>query len=105
MYHRTFIWPADGAVAQRLEEGRGLSEKQQLAELQRYRREVTGLTSAYQHVLKVINADQPHTDVYQQGSDAQKQACICLTKTIRHHSVRLIRVPQSSGSNCVQFSP
>ncbi|XP_038559288.1 adenylate kinase 8 [Micropterus salmoides] len=66
VYHRTFIWPADGAVAQRLEEGRGLSEKQQLAELQRYRREVTGLTSAYQHVLKVINADQPHTDVYQQ---------------------------------------
>uniref|UniRef100_A0A3Q3EU39 Adenylate kinase 8 n=1 Tax=Labrus bergylta TaxID=56723 RepID=A0A3Q3EU39_9LABR len=53
VYHKTFIWPSQ-------------SERQRLAELQRYRCEVTGLTSAYQHVLKIINSDQPHTDVYQQ---------------------------------------
>uniref|UniRef100_A0A3Q3X9M1 Uncharacterized protein n=1 Tax=Mola mola TaxID=94237 RepID=A0A3Q3X9M1_MOLML len=66
-YHRTFIWPADDAVAQRLEEESSLSEEQRTADLQRYRCEVTGLTSAYQNVLKVINCDQPHTDVYQQA--------------------------------------
>ncbi|XP_041793684.1 adenylate kinase 8 [Chelmon rostratus] len=65
VYHRTFIWPAAAAVTQRLEK-QSRSEKQRLADLQRYRCEVTGLISAYQHVLKVINCDQPHTDVYQQ---------------------------------------
>ncbi|KAL7391194.1 hypothetical protein ABVT39_005748 [Epinephelus coioides] len=66
VYHQTFIWPDDDTVAQRLEEGHRPSETQLLAELQRYRCEVTGLSSAYQHVLKIINADQPHADVYQQ---------------------------------------
>ncbi|XP_070690542.1 adenylate kinase 8 [Pempheris klunzingeri] len=66
VYHQTFIWPADDTVAQRLEEGKSQSEKQRLAKLQRYRCEVTGLSSAYQHVLKIVNGDQPHTDVYQQ---------------------------------------
>ncbi|XP_035854785.1 adenylate kinase 8 isoform X2 [Sander lucioperca] len=66
VYHRTFIWPVDDTVAQRLEEGRSPSETQRLAELQRYRCEATGLSSAYQHVLKIINADQPHADIYQQ---------------------------------------
>ncbi|XP_034728153.1 adenylate kinase 8 [Etheostoma cragini] len=63
IYHRTFIWPVDDTVAQRLEIP---SETQLLAELQRYRCEGTGLNSAYQHVLKIINADQPHADIYQQ---------------------------------------
>ncbi|XP_039660267.1 adenylate kinase 8 isoform X4 [Perca fluviatilis] len=66
VYHRTFIWPVDDTVAQRLEDGRSPSETQRLAELQRYRCEATGLSSAYQHVLKIINADQPHADIYQQ---------------------------------------
>ncbi|XP_049895510.1 adenylate kinase 8, partial [Epinephelus moara] len=66
VYHQTFIWPDDDTVAQRLEEGHHPSETQLLAELQHYRCEVTGLSSAYQHVLKIINADQPHADVYQQ---------------------------------------
>nr|XP_033476263.1 adenylate kinase 8 isoform X2 [Epinephelus lanceolatus] len=65
-FNRTFIWPDDDMVAQRLEEGHRPSETQLLAELQRYCCEVTGLSSAYQHVLKIINADQPHADVYQQ---------------------------------------
>ncbi|XP_026199385.1 adenylate kinase 8 [Anabas testudineus] len=66
VYHQTFIWPSDDSIAQRLEKGQGLSEKQRLAELKRYRCEVTGLTSAYKHVLKIVNGDQPHEDVYQQ---------------------------------------
>lgn len=74
VYHQTFIWPADNAVAQRLEKEPRLSDEQRLADLQRYRCEVTGLTSAYQHVLKVINCDQPHTDVYQQGTDTHTGA-------------------------------
>ncbi|XP_031735136.1 adenylate kinase 8 [Anarrhichthys ocellatus] len=66
VYHRTFVWPIAGLVAQRLEEGRSISQEQRQAELQRHRCEVTGLKAAYQHVLKVVNADQPHADVYQQ---------------------------------------
>ncbi|XP_053277516.1 adenylate kinase 8 isoform X3 [Pleuronectes platessa] len=66
VYHQTFIWQANDIIAQRLEKGRGQSEAQHLAELQRFRGEVTGLRSAYQHVLKIINSDQPHADVYQQ---------------------------------------
>ncbi|KAM9743949.1 adenylate kinase 8 isoform 1-T1 [Menidia menidia] len=66
VYHQTFIWPEDQSVAERLEGGRGLADRQLLAELSRHRCEVTGLSSAYQHVLKVVNGDQPHAHVYQQ---------------------------------------
>uniref|UniRef100_UPI0037E73489 adenylate kinase 8 n=1 Tax=Semicossyphus pulcher TaxID=241346 RepID=UPI0037E73489 len=66
VYHKTFIWPVEDTVAQRLEEARSLPETQRLSELQRHRCEVAGLSSAYQHVLKIINSDQPHADVYQQ---------------------------------------
>ncbi|XP_063345452.1 adenylate kinase 8 [Pelmatolapia mariae] len=66
IYHRTFILPDDDIIAQRLEKGRSLTDQQRLAKLHRYRCEVTGLKSAYQHVLKVIDSDQPHVDVYQQ---------------------------------------
>ncbi|XP_076003678.1 adenylate kinase 8 [Genypterus blacodes] len=93
IYHQTFICPTDQTVAQRLEEGRSLSDKQLLADLQHYRCEVTGLSSAYQHVLKTINADQPHADIYQQAL-AFVQA--------RHHS-RIPRVlllgPPGSGKS------
>lgn len=68
MYHQTFIWQVDSVVAQRLEKDQSPSEKQHVAELQRFRCEVTGLKAAYQHVLKVVNSDQPHDDVYQQGA-------------------------------------
>ncbi|KAM7415495.1 hypothetical protein PAMA_017821 [Pampus argenteus] len=66
VYHQTFIWPADDTVAERLEKRQGPSERQRLAELQRYRCESTGLSSAYQHILKKINGDQPPTDISQQ---------------------------------------
>ncbi|KAK0136793.1 Adenylate kinase 8 [Merluccius polli] len=66
VYHQTFIWPPDPVVAQRLEPGSEGSEEQRSADLQRYSCEVTGLNSAYRHVLKTFNADQPHTDVYEE---------------------------------------
>ncbi|KAK5871771.1 hypothetical protein PBY51_004632 [Eleginops maclovinus] len=65
VYHRTFILPPDASVARRLEERRP-AEPQRDTALQRFRREVPGLRSAYQSVLRVVNADQPHADVYQQ---------------------------------------
>ncbi|XP_056275110.1 adenylate kinase 8 isoform X2 [Pseudoliparis swirei] len=64
-YHETFVLPPHRSVARRLE-APSPPEGQREAELQRHRSEVTGLSSAYQHVLKVVNADQPHADVYQQ---------------------------------------
>uniref|UniRef100_A0A3B3D2Q4 Uncharacterized protein n=1 Tax=Oryzias melastigma TaxID=30732 RepID=A0A3B3D2Q4_ORYME len=67
VYHQIFIWPSDDTIAQRLQKGRSLTNKQLSEELQRYSCEVTGLRSAYQHVLKVISGDQPHSDVYQQA--------------------------------------
>ncbi|XP_069544159.1 adenylate kinase 8 [Brachyistius frenatus] len=66
IYHQTFVRPVDDTIAQRLEKGRGLSEEQRLAWLQRFRCEVTGLSSAYQHVLKVIRAEGPPNDIYTQ---------------------------------------
>ncbi|CAI5649080.1 unnamed protein product [Oreochromis niloticus] len=56
----------DDIITKRLEKGRSLTDQQRLAKLHRYRCEVTGLRSAYQHVLKVIDSDQPHADVYLQ---------------------------------------
>ncbi|TNN55788.1 putative ATP-dependent RNA helicase DDX31 [Liparis tanakae] len=64
-YHETFVLPPHRSVARRLE-APSPPEGQREAELQRHRSEVTGLSSAYQHVLKVVNADQPHADVYHQ---------------------------------------
>ncbi|KAK2901547.1 hypothetical protein Q8A73_011293 [Channa argus] len=66
VYHQTFIWPSDNCIAERLEKGRGLSEEQLLANLKQFRCESTGLGLAYQHILKTINSDQPHEDIYQQ---------------------------------------
>ncbi|XP_058492611.1 adenylate kinase 8-like [Solea solea] len=67
VYHQTFTWQVDDVIAQRLVKDHGLSENQHLAELQRFRCEVTGLMSAYQHVLKTVNSNQSYTDVYQQA--------------------------------------
>ncbi|XP_015250747.1 PREDICTED: adenylate kinase 8 [Cyprinodon variegatus] len=67
VYHQAFIPPDDKAVALRLQPGRGLSDEQLLAELHRYRCEVTAVKSAYQHVLQVVNGNQHPADVYKQA--------------------------------------
>ncbi|XP_041854953.1 adenylate kinase 8 [Melanotaenia boesemani] len=93
VYHETFIWPTDNIIAERLERRRGLSEMQLLTELHRYRCEVTGVREAYQHVLKIISGDQPHTDVYQQ----------VLSFVRTHHRTRTPRIllmgPPGSGKS------
>ncbi|XP_054629755.1 adenylate kinase 8 isoform X2 [Dunckerocampus dactyliophorus] len=64
VYHETFIKPDVDAVGKGVE--KKVSESQLMAELQRYRCEVTGLSSAYCHILKTVDADQPPLDIYQQ---------------------------------------
>ncbi|XP_036955067.1 adenylate kinase 8 isoform X1 [Acanthopagrus latus] len=93
VYHQNFIWPDDDAVAERLETDQSRIERQRLADLQHYRREVTGLSSAYQHVLKVINSDQPHTDVYQQVLSFIRTRSYCRTPRI------LLLGPPGSGKS------
>nr|XP_061836025.1 adenylate kinase 8 isoform X3 [Nerophis lumbriciformis] len=66
VYHQTFIRPADDEVQQRLEAKADASESQLMADLQRYRCEVTGISSAYCHILKTVNSDQPPLHIYQQ---------------------------------------
>ncbi|XP_061749779.1 adenylate kinase 8 isoform X2 [Nerophis ophidion] len=66
VYHETFIRPTDGEVQQRLEPKVDATESQLMADLQRYRCEVTGISSAYSHILKTISSDQPPLDIYQQ---------------------------------------
>ena len=68
VYHQTFLWPEDPAVAKRLSKEAGLSEQQHLAAVQRYRCQEPGLKTAYQHLVKVLDCDQPPAHVYQQGS-------------------------------------
>ncbi|XP_059193357.1 adenylate kinase 8 isoform X2 [Centropristis striata] len=93
VYHQTFVWPEDVAVARRLQPASRPSEQQHLAALQRYRREVTGLSSAYQHILKVVSADQPHADVYQQVLAFIKTRCRSRTPRI------LLLGPPGSGKS------
>nr|XP_057927514.1 adenylate kinase 8 isoform X2 [Doryrhamphus excisus] len=64
VYHDTFLRPDDHTVGKRLEK-KG-SESQLMAQLQRYRCEVTGISSAYRHILKTVDADQPPLHIYHQ---------------------------------------
>ncbi|XP_034027307.1 adenylate kinase 8 [Thalassophryne amazonica] len=93
IYHQTFIWPADDAVAERLEKQES-PHTQHLAELHQYRSEVTGLSSAYQHVLKAVSADQPHADVYQ-----QVLASVQTFPGFRIHRILLLGPPRSGKSH------
>lgn len=77
MYHQTFLWPEDSSVAERLRKEAGLSEQQHAAAVRRFRCEEPGLRSAYQHLLKVIDCDQPPSHVYQQGSKVKGQRSSC----------------------------
>lgn len=61
------MWPKDESIAKRLKRDPRSSEARRLSELHRFRREVAGLTSAYEHVLKAVDSDKPYADVYLQG--------------------------------------
>lgn len=68
MYHLTFIQPESAEVAQRLERPDSVMAEEELAcQLQAYHWELQGLQDTYRISMKVINADQPHEDVFAQG--------------------------------------
>ncbi|KAM9858667.1 adenylate kinase 8 [Aulostomus maculatus] len=93
VYHQSFIWPADESVAQHLIKSPKLSDMQLLAKLQHYRCEVTGVSSAYQHIMKTIDGDQPPVDIYQQA--------LTFTRTqVRYRTPRILLLgPPGSGKN------
>ncbi|KAI5613027.1 adenylate kinase 8, partial [Silurus asotus] len=67
VYHLTFIWPENVEVSQRLEKPDCLMDEEEIAhQLQAYRRVAQGLQDTYCNSLKIINADQPHVDVFAQ---------------------------------------
>lgn len=71
VYHLTFMWPESAEVAQRLERPDCIMAEEEIAcQLQAYYREVQGLQSTYRNCLKIIDADQPHVDVFAQGENA-----------------------------------
>jgi len=67
IYHSTFDWPSSASVAARLEKAAGTSEEEMVCRLVTHHRNIAGIRSCYEHVLKVINADQPKADVFSQG--------------------------------------
>jgi len=67
IYHSTFDWPSSATVAARLEPAAGTSEEEMVERLVAHHRNIAGVRSFYQHVLKEINADQPKSDVFSQG--------------------------------------
>lgn len=67
VYHVTFMWPESAEVAQRLE--RPDNQTEMTHQLQAYHREVQGLQDTYCNSLKIIDADQPHVDVFGQGEN------------------------------------
>ncbi|XP_049618685.1 adenylate kinase 8 isoform X1 [Syngnathus scovelli] len=66
VYHETFARPCEEA-ARRAEKSADAHVGALRAHLQRYRCKVTGLSSAYRHILTTVDADQPPLDVYQQA--------------------------------------
>uniref|UniRef100_A0A1A7XDN9 Adenylate kinase 8 n=1 Tax=Iconisemion striatum TaxID=60296 RepID=A0A1A7XDN9_9TELE len=76
------------------QEGCGLSEEQLLAEVQLFHCEVTGLRSAYQHVLKVIDGNQLDTVIY-----LQAMAFIQTHRHFRTPRILLLGPPGSGKSH------
>uniref|UniRef100_A0A1A8IUR2 Adenylate kinase 8 n=1 Tax=Nothobranchius kuhntae TaxID=321403 RepID=A0A1A8IUR2_NOTKU len=90
--NRTSIRSADDIIPGHQERG-GLSEEQLLAKLQLFHCEVTGLRSAYRHILKVIDGNQLDTVIYLQA--------LAFIQT--HHHFRTPRIllmgPPGSGKS------
>lgn len=60
--------PLSSPVASRLEAADGCSADEMVKKLVVYHRNINGLKSCFEHVLKTVNADQPKADVFMQGS-------------------------------------
>ncbi|XP_062873818.1 adenylate kinase 8 [Trichomycterus rosablanca] len=67
VYHMTFMWPESAEVAQRLQRPQHLMTENEITrQLQTYHRDIHALQHTYNSFLKIINADQPHVDVFNQ---------------------------------------
>lgn len=74
VYHVTFVCPESAEVAKRLERPDDLMSEEEMArQLQAYHREVQSLQDTYCHCLKIIDADQPHVDMFNQGENTYLQ--------------------------------
>ena len=67
VYHVTFIWPEGEEVAGRLVPEKTVLTEQCGSQLRQYHSEAHSLARIYHNCLKTIDADQPHTDVFDQG--------------------------------------
>jgi len=96
VYHTTFHWPHDPAVATRLVEAKGTSEEEVINRLNEYRRHSPGIIRCYQNVFKTINADQPKGDVF-----AQLFTFLCTRpRSLAPHTPRILLLgPTGSGKN------
>jgi len=89
IYHSTFDWPSSSSIASRLEEADGTSEDEMVSRLMEHHRNIAGVQSCYQHILKVINADQPKSDVFSQGRCTTLSPSLhCCTLTVQLVSQR-----------------
>ncbi len=68
VYHTTFDWPSSSDVAKRLTEPEAYSETEIAEKLVTFHRHAESLTTSFKSVHKLINADQPKTDVFAQGT-------------------------------------
>ncbi|KAK3538902.1 hypothetical protein QTP86_020172 [Hemibagrus guttatus] len=67
VYHLTFMWPENAEVAERLERPDSQTTEEEITrQLQAYHRELQGLQDTYSNCIKIIDADQPHVDVFAQ---------------------------------------
>lgn len=94
IYHVTFDWPSSIEIASRLEESPGSSDTEVAERLIIYHRNIDGIKSCYQHVLKTINADQPKADVF-----SHVMTFVCQQpRSAAPHTPRIILIgPRGSG--------
>lgn len=69
VFHVTFDTPSSTEVLSRLLPAPGNSEAEMVRRLCAFHRQIDGIRTCYNHVTKVINADQPKADVFSQGKE------------------------------------
>jgi len=60
--------PSSSEVVNRLVEPSSACEREVVKQLVTFHRHIDGIKACYDHVTKVVNADQPKGDVFSQGS-------------------------------------
>ena len=67
VYHVTFDWPTDPIIVDRLVPDPNSTEEVMIKRLMEYHRHSGGILRCYEKVYKVVNCDQPKSDVFSQG--------------------------------------